>query len=60
MVRRRHNVAFMVGIIIGACAAACAALLSTPLSGRETRTQVRARYAALRGGDGGVGPTSVR
>jgi len=49
MVGERHNVAFMVGILIGACAAACATLLFAPLSGWETREQLRSRYAELRG-----------
>lgn len=58
MVGQRHNVAFMVGILLGACAAACATLLFTPLSGRETRAQLRERYAELRGDDAGGGATS--
>ncbi len=58
MVRQRHNVAFMVGVLFGACAAACATLLFTPLSGRETRAQLRERYAELRGDDAGPGPAT--
>ncbi|HEY8597709.1 MAG TPA: YtxH domain-containing protein [Thermomicrobiales bacterium] len=58
MVRQRHNVAFMMGILLGACAAACATLLFTPLSGRETRAQFQARYAELRGDDAGAGPVT--
>ena len=58
MVRQRHDVAFMVGMLLGACAAACATLFFTPLSGRETRAQLRERYAELRGDDAGVGPTN--
>lgn len=51
MANERHNGAFLFGVLIGACAAAIAALFYTPLAGWETREQLRARYAALRGGD---------
>lgn len=52
MYEDRHNVAFMVGIILGALIAAVAVLFQTPLSGRETREQVTLRLDDLRGGDG--------
>jgi gas vesicle protein len=52
MARERHNVAFLVGVMFGAAGAAVASLLSTPLSGMETRQQLSERVAALRGGDG--------
>ncbi len=52
VVRERHNVAFMVGIVIGALAAAVAALLTTPLAGRETREQLASKIAELRGKGG--------
>lgn len=60
MVRERHNVAFLVGVIFGAAGAAIAALLYTPLSGAETRQQLTARAAALRGGDSTPEPRSVQ
>jgi len=60
MVRERHNVAFLVGVIFGAAGAAGAALLYTPLSGAETRQQLNERVAALRGGDSTPGPRSVQ
>lgn len=59
MVGERHNVAFLVGVIFGAAGAAVAALLSTPLSGAETRQQLSARVAALRGGDTTPEPRGV-
>ena len=49
MVRERHNVAFMVGVIFGALAASLAVLFLTPVPGRETREQLAARLASLRG-----------
>ena len=49
MVRERHNVAFIVGVIIGALGAALAVLFLTPVPGRETREQLAARIAELRG-----------
>ena len=58
MTSERHNVAFMVGVILGALAATVAVLFLTPLSGRETRAQLAARIAELRdesGGDAGTG-----
>jgi len=60
MVRERHNVAFLVGVIFGAAGAAGAALLYTPLSGAETRQQLSERVAALRGGDSTPEPRSVQ
>jgi gas vesicle protein len=48
MVRERHNVAFLVGVIFGAAGAATAALFYTPLSGTETRQQLNARLGMLR------------
>lgn len=57
MADERYNGAFLFGIVIGACAAAIAALFYTPLAGWETREQLKARYAALRGGD--RGPTDT-
>lgn len=62
MTRERHNVAFLVGVMFGAAGAAVAALLTTPLSGAETRQQLSERVAALRGGttpalSGGTTPT---
>src|SRR3954447_18481585 len=49
MVGDRHNVAFMVGVILGALAAALAVLFLTPVPGRDTREQLAARLAGLRG-----------
>jgi gas vesicle protein len=49
MANERNNVAFMVGVILGALAASLAVLFRTPLSGRETREQLAARVAELRG-----------
>lgn len=60
MVGERHNVAFLVGVIFGAAGAAVASLLSTPLSGAETRQQLSDRVAALRGGGGTPEPSRVR
>ncbi len=57
MVGERHNVAFLVGVIVGAAGAASAALLYTPLSGAETRQQLSGRVAALRGGEDVPKPT---
>jgi hypothetical protein len=59
MVRERHNVAFLVGVIFGAAGAAIAALFSTPLSGAETRQQLSARVASLRGGGDVPPPTRL-
>jgi hypothetical protein len=52
MVEERHNVAFMVGIILGGLGGALATLFLTPLSGARTREQLRARLAALQPGPG--------
>lgn len=60
MVGERHNVAFLVGVIFGAAGAAIASLLSTPLSGAETRQQLRDRVTALRGGDSTPEPRRVQ
>lgn len=51
VINERHNVAFLVGILIGAIASSVAALLLTPLSGRETRQQLAARIDEVRGTD---------
>jgi len=59
MVGERHNVAFLVGVIVGAAGAASAALLYTPLSGAETRQQLSGRVAALRGGEDVLKPTRI-
>ncbi len=59
MVRERHNVAFLVGVIFGAAGAAVASLVSTPLSGAETRQQLSDRVASLRGGDSTAKPTRI-
>lgn len=56
MVGERHNVAFLVGIIAGAAASAVGTLFFTPLSGTETRQQLAARLAALRGTGGAADP----
>lgn len=47
----RHNVAFMVGVILGALIAATAVLFQTPLSGKETRGQLAQRLDDLRSGN---------
>ncbi len=60
VVRERHNVAFMVGILIGALAASIGALLLTPLSGRETREQLAAKVGELRGQTEGVATVEER
>src|SRR5919199_654776 len=52
MVEERHNVAFMVGIILGGLGGALATLFLTPLSGARTREQLRARLARLQPGTG--------
>jgi hypothetical protein len=52
MAEERHNVAFMVGIILGGLGGALATLFLTPLSGARTREQLRARLAALQPGPG--------
>jgi len=52
-VGERHNVAFMVGVILGALAASLAVLFLTPVPGRETREQLASRFAELRGGSEG-------
>lgn len=56
MIGERHNVAFLVGVIVGAAVSAVGTLFFTPLSGAETRQQVTGRVAALRGDGGGVDP----
>lgn len=53
----RHNVAFMVGIILGALGGAVATLWLTPLSGTQTREQLAARLAGLT--PGGPLPTHL-
>ena len=50
MVEERHNVAFMVGVILGGLGGALATLFLTPLSGEQTREQLRARLAGLQPG----------
>ena len=50
MAEERHNVAFMVGIILGGLGGALATLFLTPLSGSRTREQLRARLAELQVG----------
>ncbi len=50
MVEERHNVAFMVGIILGGLGGALATLFLTPLSGARTREQLRARLAEIQVG----------
>ena len=52
MMEERHNVAFMLGVILGALAAAIAAALFTPASGKETREQFSALVSNLRSGAG--------
>ena len=47
MADERHNVAFMVGVILGALAGAVATLLLTPLSGLQTRSQLNASAQRL-------------
>lgn len=55
----RHNVAFMVGIVVGALLAAVAAALLTPASGKQTREQLAALIDGLRsGGEGAPGQPS--
>jgi gas vesicle protein len=54
----RHNVAFMLGIILGAVIAAAVVLFQTPLSGKETRDQIALRLNGLRSGGAGDGATS--
>ena len=54
MVVERHNVAFMVGVLLGALGAAVAAALLTPASGKQTREQLAALLADLRSGGEGV------
>ena len=53
MLESRHNVAFMLGIIVGALIAAAIVLLQTPLSGKETREQLALRIGDLRSGGAG-------
>ena len=48
----RHSVAFMVGVILGALGGALGTLVLTPLSGEQTREQLRLRTAGLRPGAG--------
>ena len=50
MAEERHNVAFMVGIILGGLGGALATLFLTPLSGARTREQLRARLAEIQVG----------
>lgn len=60
VVNERHNVAFLVGILIGAIASSLATLLLTPLSGRETRQQLAAKIDEARGTDAGSGDGGIR
>lgn len=55
----RHNVAFMVGVIVGALIAAVVVLLQTPLSGKETREQLALRLNGLRTGGAGDGDRAI-
>lgn len=54
MADERHNVAFMVGILLGALSGGVATLLLTPLSGQQTREQLETQLSGLRARGGGV------